>query len=360
MHRRGVARTHLLLRLVQCVLAAIVVVSLVVEAASATTTAASSAPEDGSIGIRLVDVPTDTRNDPRARLYIVDHLAPGTIIHRRIEVSNTTSSTAHVGLYPAAAGIKEGAFLGAAGHTRNDLSTWTTVRPREADIPPFGSVTAIVTVRVPFDAAQEEQYGAIWAETRSTPGGDGGVTQVNRVGLRIYLSVGPGGPPAANFSIDSLTAKRSPEGQPMVLATVHNSGGRALDMSGTLRLSEGPGGLQAGPFPASPGTTLAIGATAPVLIALDEQLPAGPWDARISLHSGLLQRSERATITFPAAGTSPPVSTSGSGWLYLVIGLGILSLLGVGVLLVVLRRRRRRDNLELRKVAPLAKPVSSS
>ena len=47
----------------------------------------------------------------------------------------------------------------------------------------------------------------------------------------------------------------------MVLATVHNTGGRALDMNGTLQLPAGPGGLSAGPFPANLGVTLAIGDT---------------------------------------------------------------------------------------------------
>ena len=46
----------------------------------------------------------------------------------------------------------------------------------------------------------------------------GGVTQVNRVGIRLYLSVGPGGPPAANFRIDALAASRQANGQPALFA----------------------------------------------------------------------------------------------------------------------------------------------
>jgi len=44
----------------------------------------------GGIGLRLVDVPVSASDDPRAQLYIVEHLAPGTVIERRIEVSNTS------------------------------------------------------------------------------------------------------------------------------------------------------------------------------------------------------------------------------------------------------------------------------
>jgi len=125
---------------------------------------------------------------------------------------------------------------------------------------------------------------------------------------------------------------------------VHNTGGRALDMNGTLKLSAGPGGLSAGPFNATLGTTLAIRDTEPVTITLDKQLPAGPWKANITLHSGLLDRTATATITFPAKGAAAPVQakSSHSVLLYAVIaGLGALLLIGIVVLIVMLRRRRR-------------------
>ena len=321
-------------------------------ALSAAITTPSAATPAGGIGLRLVDEPVTARDDPRARVYIVDHLALGTVIHRRIEVSNTTASTVHTVLYPAAASIAHGSFLGAAGHAANDLSTWTSVSPGTSDIPAGGHATATVTIAVPHDAAAGEEYGVVWAEARSPATAAVGVTQVSRVGIRIYLSVGPGGPPAANFTIDSLTANRSADGQPVVLATVHNTGGRALDMSGTLQLSGGPGGLSAGPFPATLGITLAIGDTEPVTIALDKQIPGGPWDARITLHSGLLERSARATIRFPATGTSPAVHTtsgrSRSGWaIPAIAGVAGLLVLGVAAALVVRLHRRRRTTIGL-------------
>lgn len=326
--------TQRVLQFTRCVLVALALI-----AGSAAPAVAST--EDGSIGLRLIDAPAATRTDPRARLYIVDHLAPGTVIHRRIEVSNSGSSAAHVVLYPAAATITKGSFLGAAGHTANELSTWTSVRPRAVDVPARGHVVATVTITVPRNAAPEEQYGVVWAEARSTPKNAGGVIEVSRVGIRLYLSVGPGGPPAADFTIESLTAQRSSDGRPMVLATVHNTGGRALDMNGTLELLGGPGGLSAGPFPATLGTTLAIGAMEPVTIALDKQLPAGPWDARITLHSGLLERKAQATITFPKAGAAAPVETARPGWLGRAVA-GLVVLACIAVLLEIRRRRRRR------------------
>ena len=312
----------------------------------------------GGIGLRLIDAPASAGDDPRARLYIVDHLAPGTVIHRRVEVSNSTDSAEHVVLYPAAASVANGSFLGAEGHTRNDLSTWTSVDPSASDIPGGGRLTATVTIRVPSDAPPGEQYGVVWAEIRSTPDTAGGVIEVSRVGIRLYLSVGPGGAPAADFTIDSLTAERSPEGRPTILAIVHNTGGRALDMSGTLELADGPGGLRAGPFPATLGTTLAIGATESVTIALDGAVPNGPWDARITLRSGLLVRRARATITFPAVGVAPSVHTTPirSAWPYLV-ALAVL-LLGSAGLLV--RKRRLRTSAARRAGGPAERTTPSS
>jgi hypothetical protein len=286
----------------------------------------------GSMGVQLLEVPVSAYGDPRARLYITDHLRPGTTIHRRIEISNTTASTLHVVLYPAAAVITHGAFDGAA-HTVNELSTWTSVFPHSSQIPARGHAIATVTIAVPRDAPPGEQYGVVWAETRSSAPAGGGVTLLSRVGIRLYLSVGPGGAPASKFTIESLTGKRSADGRPEVLASVHNTGGRALDMSGTLQLSAGPGGLNAGPFPANLGTTLAIGATEPITITLGRQIPDGPWHALVTLRSGLLERSARATIDFSATAQS---HTS----YQLIVGLVILVLL-VGVFAALLIRRRR-------------------
>jgi hypothetical protein len=284
----------------------------------------------GGIGVRLLDVPSKASLDPRARIYIIDHLAPGTVIRRRIEIANTTASGARVALYPAAASLGKGSFRAAAGRARNELSTWTRVTPATADVAAGKPIKAVVTIAVPSDAAPGERYGAVWAEVRSP---DGQITQVNRVGIRMYLSVGPGGPPAAGFKINTVTATRARDGRPAVIASVHNTGGRALDISGTLRLGAGPGGLKAGPFPAQLGTTLAIGATEPVTIPLDSRLPAGPWKARVDLHSGLVERHAQATITFPSA------ARAASSWPSFVIALAALAvLLGLTALIVLFRR----------------------
>ncbi|MEX2620457.1 MAG: hypothetical protein WD250_09570 [Egibacteraceae bacterium] len=216
------------------------------------------------------------------------------------------------------------------------------MQPNTLDLDAGGRASVTVTITVPSDAAPGERYAVVWAEVRSDAS-DSGVEQVNRVGIRQYLSVGPGGPPAADFTVDALTARRSPDGSPLVLATVRNTGGRALDMAGELELLDGPGGLRAGPFPASLGSTLAIGDSGQVTIPLDQQVPDGPWEAAITLRSGLLERSAQATLTFPRAGSATPVSIAPpeARWPLLVLG-GLLILLLLALALWAITRRRRR------------------
>ena len=175
---------------------------------------------------------------------------------------------------------------------------------------PHASTMVTVTIRVPRDASSGERYGVIWAqETSRVPFRSGvAITEINRVGVRIYLSVGPGGAPPSNFAIRSLTATRSVHGQPVVMALVHNTGGRALDISGYLKLSQGPGGLTAGPFKIDDNITLAPGQSAPMTIVLSKQLPNGPWRAQIELTSGLTKRNAAATIRFPQPSRPRPPS----------------------------------------------------
>jgi hypothetical protein len=199
-----------------------------------------------------------------------------------------------------------------------------------------------VKISVPRDAESGERYAAVWAEIRSGPAS--GIVQVNRVGVRLYVSVGSGVAPITDFTIDSLTAGRSPDGSPTVVAMVTNTGERALDMAGSLELLAGPGGLRAGPFPAAPGSTVAIGSTGQVVVALDKRVPDGPWDVELTLRSGPIERNAKASITFPRSGSVPPkpVRRSWSAWPLMVLA-GIVGLLVLALIVSLLRRRHGPD-----------------
>ncbi len=293
-------------------------------------------------GIRLTEVSESLREDPRARQYIIDHLNPGTVLRRQVEVYNEAGTALSVSLYPAAATINDGGFHFADGHGRNELTTWTSVDPATVELAPHARRTAEVIINVPKDASPGEHYGVIWAEAAGDPAG-GGVRMVNRVGVRMYLDIGPGGPPAAGFTIASLTASRLEDGRTALLTDVRNTGGRALDMSGDVHLDKGPGGLRAGPFRAALGTTIAPGGTSPVSIPLDGTLPLGPWSATVTLRSGLVEHSVTTTVEFPRRPGSHRYLITGysTGWYALAAGIGAVGVLTV-ILIVGARHRRRR------------------
>ena len=298
----------------------------------------------GGVGVRLLDVPADAVNNPRAREYIVDNLTPGTTIHRRIEVSNTTGAELHVAIYPAAATISQGSFVGAPARTANDLSSWTTVSRPIMDIPAGRTAIDAITVAIPATASPGEWYAVVWAEVRSAKAGDT-IELINRVGIRMYVYVG-GTNPATSFTVNTLTGQRDSAGHAVVRALVHNTGGLAVDLTGTLIMSSVTGALTAGPYPAQLGTTLAPGQSEPVWFTLTSQMIDGPWNATVTLHSGLSQQAFRAKITFPRSqGTGPAAAARPVGG-----GLGLVALLGGGAILIaifaaviaVITRRRRR------------------
>ena len=122
-------------------------------------------------------------------------------------------------------------------------------------------------------------------------------------------------------------------------------------MRGSMRLSNGPGGLSAGPFPAQLGTTLAPGDSAPVVVPLDKAIRGGPWHAVIDMTSGLLERKAAGDVTFPEkADTVSPVVAAKSVPLYkdrgvlvpvAIVLVGLLALILLVLLLLWLLRRRR-------------------
>ncbi|WP_249777161.1 DUF916 domain-containing protein [Arthrobacter sp. C9C5] len=309
-----------------------------------TTAPAPTRPE--GIGIRLLDIPASAQNDPRARTYIVDRLAPGTEINRRVRVENNTGTPQTIRIYPGAAHIDNGDFIGDDASVKNDLTTWTRLAQPQVDLAPGGHAEVMASIKVPADAPESEQYGAIWAEVRS-PADRGGVAQANRVGVRIYLSVGPGNGNPADFTVTSVTAGRSKDESPQLSALITNTGGRALDITGELRLTAGPGGLSAGPFNVPKAATVAPGNAQTVVFTPPRILPNGPWTAQIKIKSGLLEREATATVTFPEAGPGEPVAPvindDGTQWALLVAiaaGLFIAVLAAVG--LVLYRKRRSR------------------
>lgn len=277
--------------------------------------AAAEAPRrtfDGvGIGIRLVDAPVSRRADERAHRYIIDHVRPAEQIRRRIAVTNLSNTRQSVQLYPAAAAVGKDGFLFAPGRTGNEFTRWVKLEPRELVLAPEETASVWTDITVAKDATGGEHYGVIWAEITSGPGPSTQVRHVARAGVRIYLSIGPGGEPRSDFRIEELRGAHARNGAPVVTARVRNTGGRALDLAGKLTLTDGPGGVSAGPFNVK-ADTLGPGRSTRVKALLDPRLPDGVWTARLTLASGLVKRETSGRITISTrqrnsqfAGTTP-------------------------------------------------------
>lgn len=339
--------------LLRIVFTAVLLVGLPLAPAIALTPAAAAAtplgqirleadPDVGGVGIRLLDVPVATQDDPRARRYIVDNLPPGTTIERRVQVVNETETTQTVAVYAGSAHIDSGSFIGDDGDAQNELTSWTSVSEPELSLEAGEITEVVVTVAVPLDAAEGEVYGAIWAQVSAPDRNGATVRTASRVGVRMYVAVGPGNGPAADFSIGAVKASRTEAGLPQVTTQVTNTGGRAVDVSGSLALSDGPSALSAGPFPTGQTLVLAPGAQGEVVVSLGSDIPDGPWRATLTLTSGLVKHETTAEVTFPEAGQAVAVETAtefNSG--PVVIGAaGLVLLLGLGTTFWLRRRNR--------------------
>jgi hypothetical protein len=290
-------------------------------------------------GVRLVDVPVDEAHNPRALRYIIDYLPTGTVIHRRILILNQEPRTAHFTVYPDAAEIRHELFTGDAGGTRSELTQWIRVQHPKVTLRPGASVLDTVTIKVPRGATRGEHYGVIWvqqtAHVRVTQGF--GINDVARVGIRVYLAVGRGGAPPTNFTIASVTGHRSAAGRPAILVHVENTGGRAVDLNGTVRLSDGPGNSGAGPFRAQQIITLAPGQSGTMTFAPPKSVPNGPWKARVTLVSGLTTRAATASVQFvPLVASHPGLSLM--AWL----GVSLAAVVAVVAFITARRVARRR------------------
>ncbi|WP_240196888.1 hypothetical protein [Nonomuraea lactucae] len=301
----------------------------------------------GAIGIRLAEIPASRVDDPRAHRFIVDHVNPGTTITRRFEVVSSSKRPVRAELYPGAASIGKGSFTFAPAGVSNELSSWITLDRAELDLEPHGQATVKATIAVPESASRGERYAVIWAQVSSPgPGPEGNVALVNRVGIRTYLDVGPGGEPPSDFRIGEIVPQRTADGQPKIVAAITNTGRRALDLDGQVSLSEGPSSLSAGPFRIDSGTTLAPGDQGQVVAVLGQDLPGGPWKFRLTLHSGQVERSATGTLTFPARPGVLGVPASLDSPLGLGLAFAALIAVAAVVILLLVRRvraRRRRS-----------------
>ncbi|WP_159078159.1 hypothetical protein [Homoserinimonas hongtaonis] len=164
----------------------------------------------------------------------------------------------------------------------------------------------------------------------------------------MYVSVGPGNGPPATFEIGRLVATTAEDGTRVLTAAISNTGGRALDLSGTLSLTEGPAGLSAGPFDGHKSLTVAPGRTGQMSVMLEDAIPEGPWLATLQVRSGLIVQDLTSEITFSndaRAEGDPRIRAS-----YIIVA----TVLAVAIVasLLLWNRRRLRKAVSLKVLSP--------
>lgn len=295
----------------------------------------------GGIGIRLVDVPVDELNNPRALAYIIDALPPGTTIRRRVEVSNSTSRTQHVTVYAGGSAIVDDRFVPAAP---DELSSWMQVAPGSLTLAPGSKRMVMVTIAVPRGATNGERYATVWAQIKLPTSATQRIAEVEQVGVRVYLDVSHGAP-SSDFRIGKVTGAPGPGGSTIISADVTNTGQRAVDISGTATLASADGQIHAGPYKQDNAVTLPLGGSGATRFTVRQALPPGRWNAVVTLRSGTTVHTVSGTIAVGKASTLKPASSGGSTWVVAVVAVAAgLAVVGGGA--VVVRRRRGEEVLD--------------
>lgn len=325
---------------IRVVPAALVFAATVFAAVAVSAIPADASPSGGpgAIGIRLLPaLPSDMTNG-FGSVYIIGDVRAGTTLTRRVEVSNSTGSTQRISMYASGARQQSGAFIFAAGRSVNQLSTWTTIRPTVL-LGPRTAAIETVTIRVPRHAAPGERLAVVWAQVSALTTPTSSVRLVNRVGVRIYVTVGSTRWGADVFRVGALRASLSGAGSPVVSAAVLNLGGAVVRIAGTVTLSDGPGGIGVGPLPVVPLVALPPGDVGDVTVTFRRGVPRGPWRAVLSLSNGLTSQLRVTELTFPARSTSanPP------WWRSLGIAAALTALMSIVLLALRGRVVSRRD-----------------
>lgn len=279
---------------------------------TAGSTQATTGAEPGAAGTITFGMAEPTSEaphaDPRARYQIVDHIEPGETLERRLRLTNGTDEAIPAELYVGAARLVDGTFTFATRDRTNDLTRWTTVRPTARRLNPSSHTEVTVRIAVPGGASDGERYGMVWAEV---PAGAG--TTTTRLGLRMYVHVGPGDAPRTDIALDRVRPHRSVDGTARLDVTLRNAGSRAAELAGTVTAGRGEGEPAdvVGRF----ASALAPGASTTVPVALDDSVRSGSRRVEIEIAANGVRRRAHATVSFPAdAGRAGrPVSLDHAG-----------------------------------------------
>lgn len=272
----------------------------------------------------------------RERSYVVRTVAPGQGFDDRLEALNLGDAPLDLVVEPVDAEVTpDGSF--APGLTRAGEGAWLRVTPGRVRVPAHGSAQVALRVDVPADAAPGDHIAAVVvrkAEAGSAKAG--GVQLVQRVGVRVYLTVAgsrTGVAPKRAFELRGFRWVGSPDRRTFE-ADVANVGDLLVEPLGTLTLERGD-------FTTNddlpPLGIVLPGTVATLRVHADGRLDPGDYQATLRLRLVQGGDEQEKRVSFTVSGTSRVGEDRGDSLPLLPVVLAVGALLSVGVL--ALRRR---------------------
>ncbi|MDX1659026.1 MAG: hypothetical protein R3343_09420 [Nitriliruptorales bacterium] len=190
--------------------------------------------QQGEFSIR----PDPDRDVPEGRRssYLIHDVSPGDVLEDRVEVVNLTNAPIQLLVESVDATLNaDGAFAPAGPGTRREAGAWIELERNSLEIAPLGAESVGVTITVPSTAPAGDHVAAIVVQ-REDPDLQGNVRVVNRVGVRVYLTVGGGGPLSRDFSIAGFRWAGTPTDLQFEVEIV-NTGQLLVEPAGTIEVS---------------------------------------------------------------------------------------------------------------------------
>jgi hypothetical protein len=149
-------------------------------------------------GVSITPLPTSPHLTGQGQALDFRSVNPGATVSDQVLLRNIGDTAVPVQLYPADATTAVGgglAFGLRSAHAR-EIGAWTTLSRTSVTVPPHGSIPLSLRITVPTVVQGGGYAGGIVAEQVSPPATQGGLAQIFRFAMPVYLKV-PGGAPGA-------------------------------------------------------------------------------------------------------------------------------------------------------------------
>jgi hypothetical protein len=243
-------------------------------------------PQAGSI-TWAVQPSSGAAGPDRRTSYIYNDIAPSTIVHDYVAVTNFSKQPVTFQLYASDAfNTPTGTLdLLPAAQKSTNVGAWVTVLHSSLTIPAGARVDEPFTLSVPANATPGDHTGGIIASiTVAAPTGNKSLTVDRRLAVPLFLRVS--GPLTPTVSIESVstsyhgTLNPFGGGSAAVAYTIHNTGNVRLNVNQAISVT-GLFGTEAKATPTAL-TDLLPGATYRVSKNLDGILPLGPLTVHVT------------------------------------------------------------------------------